>query len=119
MYFTVKITTKEYSCFFYKGDPEACEGSVQDGLGDQPEDGAAAGRRPGRFHRPVPVAQRTHCRAQLWQDELDALFRLAAGPEDGHVLPENQARCSGHPVHRGQGQGQGHPHLQVRSGGCS
>ena len=39
--------------------------------------------------------------------QLDALLRLGEWPEDQHVLPEDQARRPGHPVHRGQVQGQG------------
>ena len=35
------------------------------------------------------------------------LLSLSAGLEDRHVLPAHQARCSGHPVHRGQDKAQG------------
>lgn len=114
-------------------------------MGNLTEDGVEDGGRPRRLHRPEPVPQHPHRRAQLRQADQHALLRLetselaqaksdwprpernlltllfssppSSGSEDGDVLPEDQAGRQPHPVHPEQGEAEGGPGARQGVGG--
>ena len=53
--------------------------SVQDCVGDLPEDRDQDGRWSRSIHWPESVSKHPHCRAQLWKADKHALLRLEVG----------------------------------------
>ena len=85
--------------------PRGDQAAVPHRLGAAPAGADRPGRRPGAVHRPEPVAQLVHGRADHRQALLDVPARLEERPED-HLLPALAAR---HPHPAGDRRGRGAP----------
>lgn len=63
----------------HQRDPRWSEAALQNRMGDLPENCSQDGRRPWGLHRPEPVPEHPHSRAELRQADQHALLRLEAG----------------------------------------
>lgn len=63
----------------HQWDPRWSEAALQNRVGDLTENCSQDGRRPWGLHRPEPVPEHPHSRAELRQADQHALLRLEAG----------------------------------------